>query len=88
MNTQQYAAWVGEMEGRTPLSALNAPVHEPRARQQRRRGGNIALLIREGSSARGYLMRCRCERRLTQIEWDMGGNNATDYEECPQIYAV
>ena len=33
-------------------------------------------------------MCCRCERRLTQIEWGMGGNNATDCEECPQIYAV
>lgn len=63
-------------------------VHELRARQQQRRGGSIALLIREGSSARVYLMRCRCERRLTQIEWGMGGNNATDCEECPQIYAV
>lgn len=33
-------------------------VHEPRVRQQQRRGESISLLIREGSSARGYLMHC------------------------------
>lgn len=69
------------------LSWIHA-VHEPRARQQQRRTGSIVLLIREGRSTRVYLTRCRCERRLTQIEWSMGGNNATDCEECPQIYAV
>lgn len=63
-------------------------VHEPRAMQQQRRGGSSALLIWEGSSARAYLMRCRCESRPMQIEWGMGVNNATDCEECPQIYAV
>ena len=78
----------GEMKGRTPLSTLNTRCTQAMSKATASWGGSIALIIREGRSARGYLMRCRCERRLTQIEWGMGGNNATDCEEYAEIYAV
>ena len=93
MNTQQYAdehAEVGSVGGRNgKQNAFICPEYTLyTSHEQGNSGGNIALLIREGRSARGYLMRCRCESRPMQIEWGMGGNNATDCEEYPQIYAA